>query len=941
MARLVDLNTDTIGEVDDNDIYDYLRSGRYDFADEETAIHVTDKEDPEGLGIANFMSREDAKRYVLQGAGSYMNEKAVSEYRTKRDYGNREGTAAALGAAGALSVGVIPAIAGLVSDEAAGIMDANPGWMLGSDILTTIAALALSPATGGATGAAGAPAMARLLAKTPMGKKGAESLLKSAGKLAKHLPPHLVDKFGKGVQTKMGMKLLGEAAEEQLKKSGVRGLAARMGGMGAEALVYSAGYSLHDVVKDYKKDREWGEIATNYLYNVGVGTGLGLAIPGVFLGAPIAAAGIAKGGKKLASMPINWVFDSKAADNALDAIAKGHDNMYVESQFGKAADQINIKQTFQELRNREGAHKQAAIFATKLDDMVSRTTNFMGRATEFQKEIRKYSDLGHAKSTVSEAIGISEKFKGQPGEASTIVMLEKLLNGNFTFNNTSVSRGLLDVLRNDTLEFLRKGDRTLSIDLGGMDGTGSFEEVIRIGQQGQDELRAIVREIDGIRDFSSKFIKRLLGTDAHSIGKKWMDKGTKEGAARAENLRQHLSRLPDYDIDGITIDNQLVAVAMNIPEIRNNIFSDFNAEVFVRLERLSERVHRMIPGGLLTPDPASEHFVKKMADQINQQFLTEKGEVWGKEISGGLSMFGKMSDHKRRANTLLRKRQAGHDKVMSKFSEVTPGFPDAREISPGKVEGTLRTLHHENSERQLRVFEEYVDSNIELLKWFKGNANFSGGKSDPWKKDIAIQLAEAIKMKNQIMEVNSYVKRNIGKAMRWSAVLDSEAKQAMTLGNRGLIPYIGTGALASGLGYAVAGPVGGALAGTASLAGRYAYDLMSTPGRALANMQKFFAASDAFDDFIGGQVERYFLWLNRAKKGVTKEMKEAAKARAPETNWKSAEDYDLSDLVNHSPLDRMVSGRLMYTGPGSESTGRFPSVLSSRFIAQYVTGEED
>ena len=252
---------------------------------------------------------------------------------------------------------------------------------------------------------------------------------------------------------------------------------------------------------------------------------------------------------------------------------------------------------------------------------------------------------------------------------------------------------------------------------------------------------------------------------------------------------------------------------------------------------------------------------------------------------------------------MMRGRQKQHESILSSFSVPLKKFPDVPRISKARVEGVLRSLNHSDEADTLEMFEEYVSSNHSLLHWLSENAHFRHGSDSKLAQKAKELKKSAWGMKKRILNNNLHIRSNMADALRWSAVLDAEAKQAQSIGNRGLLPYLGTGALASGLGYAVGGPIGGALAGGAGLAARYGYDMMANPARSLANMQKFFAATDAFDDFIGSQVERYFKWVNTATPDKT--------------------------------------GRLVYSGPGSESSGRFPSVLSSRFIAQYVSGEED
>jgi len=909
MARLVNLKTNAIGEVDDDKVYDYLKSERYGFADEETPIHVTDKEDVEGLGRASYMNREDAKRYILQSAGTYMNAKQVSDYTKRKSYGSREGTAAALGVAGALTVGIAPAIAGLVSDDAAGIMEANPGWMLGSDIMTTIAALALAPATGGTTAAAGTPTMMRLLAKSPLGKKGAESLLKYARKLT--AAPVLVDKFGKGQQAKMGMKLLGEAAEEQLKKAGARGLASRMYGMGAEAMVYSAGYSLHDVVKDYKKDRSWDEIAGNYLWNVGMGTTLGVAIPGVFMGAPIVGAKLLSTGKKIASMPVNWAFDSKIMDSVLDGIAKGHDNMHVETKFGEAADKINIKQTVQELKNREGAHKQAKMFAKRIEPMVKETTSWMGQAIKLQQTIKKIAQFGHSPATIKTAVGAIEE--GRQGAASSGLLAERLINGNFSVNDTQVSGGFLDVLRSETLGFLQRGSKQVEVG----------DEWHQLTQQGEHELRGILKDIDSIQNTVHKYVRRNYGSLDRA------KKKVKSSGLANKKFQDLLDRSPQYDIPGMTEEMQIVAMWNSVSDVKKILNEDFNAGIFHKLEQLSARIHRTIPHGPIKPDLHSEEWADKMKGHLTD-FLTESSDVWSRD-NQFFSMFGKMNQYKRKFNAMMVARQSQHDEVLKRFSIPLEKFPKVPQISEAKVEGVLRTLGHEGGEASLKFFEEYVGANNVLLGWMSKNFWFKEGKKSPLSKEAHAAWAASGRVKNRIGQTHPYLKRNMKKAMEWSAILDAEAKQAQAVPNRGLLPYLGTGALASGIGWGVAGPVGGAIAGAASVAGRYGYDMMANPARALANMQKFFAASDAFDDIVSSQVERYFVWLNQGRSKYTKKMAKADRAKQA-VSLEDQADIDFSTIGR---------ARLMYDGPGSEATGRYPAVLGSRFIAQYVTGEEE
>ena len=83
-------------------------------------------------------------------------------------------------------------------------------------------------------------------------------------------------------------------------------------------------------------------------------------------------------------------------------------------------------------------------------------------------------------------------------------------------------------------------------------------------------------------------------------------------------------------------------------------------------------------------------------------------------------------------------------------------------------------------------------------------------------------------------------------------------------------------------------------------------DAMSSPGRAMAQMHKFFVAADKFDQFFTEQVDRYFSWLNK-----------------------------VSPVSGPVPAGDRIN-RLAYHGPGSGDMGRYPSILTSKYVAEYV-----
>jgi len=897
VAKLVNTQTNAIGEVDDDDLYDYLDSGIYEFASDETPIHVADPEDWEGLGQASYMNRLDAKRYILQRAGTYMSDDRLNEFRNKRDYGDSEVAAAALGASGALTFGLAPAFAGLVSDKAAGIMEANPNWMLGSDIMTTIAALALAPATSGASAAAGSGAALRLLAKTPLGKKGAESLLRNAGAIGRHTAPHLANKFGKGVQGKIGRKLLGEAAEDQLKKAGMRGLTARMGGMGAEALLYSAGYSLHDVVKDFKKDREWDEIASSYAQNVGVGTLIGLAIPGVFMGTPMLAGKTLSSAKKFAAMPVNWAFDSKFADDVLDMIAKGHDDMYIESKFGEAADKINIKQMITSLRNRSGAHKEAKEYSKTIPRLVGQVTSMLDRSTKLSEFMGKMRQKPHNKAIIKSSILAGGE--GRMDSASSLLLANNLVVGNKALQNEQVSGGFLYDLMDRTKVLLASGRKGFTSERFNPK-TNMVEEVYeKISAQGEQELKGVLSDVEGLIGLVDGYAKRHIGTiDA-------VTRKVNASRSASEGFKRYLSRHADSNLPNWTDTQKIIASAMPDDSMRKSIKRsvDFNTEVFFRLENLSARIHRTMPEGALQEGLHNETWRTGLKDLITD-FLTESGKVWSP--NSNQTMFGRMSKYKKNFNALLVARTGQEETLVKNFFVPLEKFPSKKRVERARVEATLRTLHRADAESLLKHLDEYADNNVKILRWIKKNINYTTASEDLMGEgpmDIIASLDEASLIKKTLETLRNKLDGGMRKTLEWSAVLNSEAKQAQALPNRGIMPYLGTGALASAAGYAVGGPVGAAAAGAATLGSRYAYDAMANPSKALASMQKFFAASDAFDSLIEKQVERYMTWVNTAGKSK--------------------------------------AGRLQYNGPGSDSSGRYSRVLSSRFIADYVSGGEE
>ena len=902
MARLVKIKSGEVGNVDDKDLYKYLDSGLYDFADK-TAVHVVDKENPSGLGKANLMSPADAKRYIIKGAGSYMNEERISAYKDRRKkerYADREGTAAALGAAGALTFGVAPAVAGLFSDEASGIMEANPNWMLGSDIMTTIAALALSPATGGATAAAGSPALLRLLSKTPMGKAGARSLIDNAAKYTKYMAPHLADKFGKSFQTSIGKRLLGEAAEEQLKKAGARGLVARMGGMGAEALVYSAGYSLHDVVNDYKKEREWEDIGLSYLHNVGLGTAIGVAIPGVFMGTPMVAGKLLSAGKQiteasLGTMPVSWAMNSKTMKDAVKSIAKGHENMYVESMWGPKKDQLDYAATAESIIRRQGATKAAKEYAKRITPLTSKTADYAKTIVDNRPKIKGFSQLPHKKTLVDRKL--MEVRKTEFGivttkRASSPLLAERLLNGNSLVatemygalkKDEVISEGFLQVLKGRTLGLMADNQKRVLRP----SGYKQFQV------EAEKELNGILFDINSIKNLTNSYVSKLANTEVI----------TNQGRSRIANL------VGEAVSDNRTIQQDYIARYMREAS-GNRVLSgrlqvDFNSAVFTALEKLSARIHKSTTrGGPVSETVESQKWAKIMKDHLDN-FLTEKGNVWEKGASGNMfSMFGEMSSHKLRLSDLLNIRNTQHDEIISRFGTKLEERPDILRMDKGKIESILRSQNYTEADSTWKFLEEYASTNEKIFKHFDHSIDFDqyGGLAREI-KDLVSRLNQSSKdIKNEIIENNKFIEDEMRPALRFSAVLDAEAKQAMATPDRGLLPYLGTGALASGAGYMVAGPVGAGVAGAASLAGRYAYDAMANPAKSLAQMHKFFAATDAFDEFIDSQVERYFKWVNTASER---------------------------------------SGRLAYDGPGSDNSGRYSSILGSRFIAEYVSGGDN
>ncbi|MAH48937.1 hypothetical protein CMI37_24125 [Candidatus Pacearchaeota archaeon] len=892
-------------DLDDSEMYDYLDSNEYEFDEEEVPIHIADPEKPEGLGQIRLMGREDARQYVLNGWGTYKDPEALDHWLNKYDYQDYEGTAAALGAAGALSFGVIPGAMGLMDEKYARIMDANPGYMMASDILTTIAAIALAPETGlASTAALGGPAS----------RLGLKTLIKQAKKapFRSLTAPNIARQLGGEAEERVGKWLLKDAAQDQLEKSAWRGILPRAAGLGTEALMYSAGYGLPQAIDDKLDGRSWGDVATSYGLQMGMGTALGIAIPGVLHGVGGVGLKTFEGIRKAGAYPVKLMMDSVLAKDIARTIAKGGAAMNPDTMFADPQKAISIAERFTTAHLKKSAARQMAKFSSQVEKMVKKTADFLKDALENQKLINAADQTGHALVVVKKWISAAPA--DADGAANPFVLADQMLNGNFASKETGVSTGFLGNLREQTQRLLAKAEGEYTpLDL---TKTGT-----RVRHQAATELEAIIEDINVIENTILDWVRRipLVGRlsqggaatidQAHIAFQRWLNEPTQAGALsqlhewskrygqstgnmKPEQLfvLAHLA-LDDWKFSADFVNSSTGKLSQGSV--------DFISDVFVKLERLSARVHSSVTDGPIQPDSFTEAWADSVKDQLTE-VLSNTGKTWS--VGGvGPTAFGHMAKKKAYINSLLRARGEQHKRLIDKFAVSVEDFPDANRIDFGKVEGMLRGINHSDKDHAANVLYRYSAKNLEIYKYLKDNFDLGG-----LRQQVIDAVPTARNARDSTKHHIDLMKNEMKDALEWAAIMNADNKLALSAGNRSIMPWsIGAGA-AFGLGASAMGldPETSIAIGVAAGGGKYMYDGMVSPGRAMANINKFFIAGNEFDEFITGQVNRYFTWLNKAGKYP----------RQP---------------------------RLAYVGPGDDGKiGRYSSIFTSKFIAEYVTGKK-
>tara|TARA_Y100000310_G_scaffold16623_1_gene16566 strand:- start:663 stop:3512 length:2850 start_codon:yes stop_codon:yes gene_type:complete len=931
VTKLYHYDTDSLTpDLDKAEMYEYLKSGMYEFDEEKVPIHVVDPKDPKGIGMVYEQTREEARESILSHSGTYLDPDELNHWLNKFDYSDRQGTAAALGVAGALSVGILPGAMALMdeaySDEPslAGIMDANPGYMMASDILTTIAALAAAPKTG---------ALSVGLAGKPLHRLGLKTLMKQAKKSPFRTlaagAPNVVRQLGGEVEERIGSWVLKNAAEEQLKKSAWRGLLPRVGSLGTEALIYSAGYGLPQAINDKLEGRSWGDVATSYGLQMGMGTGLGIAIPGILHGTLGLGLKVAEGVRKAGAYPVRFAMESVLARDMAKTIASGASAMNPDTIFANSKKAINIAEKFTTAHLQKSAGRQMAKFTAQLNKMVKKTADMMKGAMDNQRLIRAADQVGHAVGVVKRWVGHIPA--NADGAANPFVLADQMISGNFASKEAGVSMGFIPKLRLQTQRLLADAQRELKPE-------DPLKMPTQLQHAAADELEGIIADLDAIENSvlhwvrGTPFVKQIK--DFYKLGQQGTDAAEKEMQEIGKRFREWLNeptqagRLADFENwtkkygkhgAGMIPEQQFILAHLSIDDwkfapgvvgtsgARKGMLSeratDFITDTFVRLERLSARVQASITDGTIPVDDITQKWADSLKLQITEM-LTNTGRTWS--INGGPTAFGHMSKKKAFVNSLLRARDVQHQKLTDKFAVSVEQFPDANRIDLGKVETLLRNINHADKEHSAKMLLEYARKNKALFDYFKKNYDMS--RTDlapglPGAIDDALSVAKDSRL--EIARHITLMKTKMADALEWSAIMNADNQLSLAAGNRSLMPWsIGSGA-AVGLGASALGmDADTSIAlGVAAGGGKFMYDSMVNPGRAMATINKFFIAGNEFDQFITGQVDRYFTWLNKAGK-------------YPGIN------------------------RLSYIGPGGDKYGQFPSIFTSRFIADYVTGKK-
>ena len=602
------------------------------------------------------------------------------------------------------------------------------------------------------------------------------------------------------------------------------------------------------------------------------------------------------------------------AKNAMQKISEGAADMNPDTIYSRAGRKLNMVEALTTAHLDKSAGKQMRDFSSQLGKMVEKTVKLMGGEFDNHKLIKSIDQAGHLPSVVKK--WVKQTPVRRSGSANPFVLADQMLNGNFGRKETGLSAGLIPELRRRTQKLppLVRDSAEMQGVLGDLDILeNNILEWVRKMTLKEFNPGALA----GVTDTRAGFAKAAKKFDS------WLRKPARK--TQLKSFEEWIKKYAKYG-PGMTAEQHIIVAHLAIDDwmhhgnalvnqksgLLSKASVDFIADTFVQLEQLSARVHAT--RGAATASDITESWAKDFTRQITE-VLSNTGETWS--VRGGPTAFGYASLKKNEANRLLRGRSEQHKILWDKFHSPDKDFPDAGKIDPGKVEGLLRNINYGEKEHAADMLGAYANKNFELLNYLKAHYDISGfiGKE---LKESAINKAvkESRGAKLEIKNHLKLMKTDMADALEWAAIMNADNKLSMAVANRGLMPWsIGTGA-AVGLGAAALGLGTGGAAALGAVAGvgragqmavRGAYDAMSNPGRAMASIDKFFIAANKGEEFITGETNRYFTWLNKVGKD-------------PGTS------------------------RLVYEGPGGDKYGRYPAIfsaLSSKYIADYVSGKRE
>ena len=788
MAIMRDRLTGGIVEIEDQYVKESLRLKTHDFVDEKIPVRYYNRlengeRDPEDkVGVVKKWSREESQRRLLEDEDAeYISPQDAYDHYVQKKYGSGyEGAAATLGVLDMVSVGAGSSIGELMGLPTREIVAANPWWHGGADLTMTAAMLAgtaalpeAAPLTGSYVSAQGAK-YAGLMGLKAFQKVVPPSMWKAT------LPYHMM-KGGKVIQEglpKVSAKIFGEASEENLKRLAAEGFFSRVGAVGAESFLYSAGYSVNDNLVEYiHGDRE--QALENISHGIGVGTMIGMALPAAWNVAKGVGIGAWRAGSKFKTKASDFVRDSKWYSDMAEDIAEEAADY---GKLPKGMTKGEYKDELMEAAKGQAGRRANQELARNLDGVIDSTVEHLDDGLRLNADILKIEQQGHTTEALEGMLVAVHP--GTEGAAATAPLVHQLFAGSFDTGQNKVREGLLETLASQV-------DQAMS-DNGLISAqTPPLSRAMRqdgppplIGEARapnktiKNELLNIRREVAELQDEAKAWVNERAAALRSDMGDE-LPFG-RDLSAQPE-WRQALIRA-DSATNPRRFDN-LVEIMITEPQLLGELDQVFNAKIFSRLEKLSARVHEGILKGRFQDMPGQQDFINNFKKELTE-FLTgtkawevPQGAFRGVFPFGDPAITQTLAGQKRQLNAMLSHRTESYNSVLEKFAEVDPKkaytVGSSRRPDRKKIEGFIRGINTNTQKQSLDFLDEMTGSSEQLMEYFHRNFDISPDFDPGWMTNA---LGRATTAKGRIQAFAEFLKKDVQPALEYADVLRTEHK---------------------------------------------------------------------------------------------------------------------------------------------------------------------